>query len=229
MTPHDDSPLTTERVASSRRGPLTVALGAAALVALLVWKPWVGPTAALPSPSSVSARPTPSPPTPSPTPPPTPGPTPAVANVDVDWIYPFVECGYEPGPHGASVLSTITLWPPSVVLHPDGIGEPVTQVRWRALVESNLEQTLFSAAWDRVTASRWRPALDRVNTDTTLGAIDIGYTKGPVGPTVVVRVEVVAEWLGPGGLLRGSASVVPTSYRHAAAGAILPEGCHTVT
>ena len=230
MTQYDVSPPTTERVTNSRRGPLAVVLAVFAVVALLLWKPWVGPVAPSPSPGPVAARPTPSPtpvPVPSLAPTPTPIPTLPIPNVDVGSIFPFVECGYEPGPRRSSLLSTITLFPPLVVYHPDGVGEPITQVRWRALLESNLQETLFTAPWDRVTASRWRPAPDRADTSTTLRAIQLGYTKGPVGETVVVRVEVVVQWLGPDGLLRGSQSVVPTSYRQGDGGPILSEGCNT--
>ena len=231
MTQYDESPLTTERVTSSRRGPLAVVLALLAVVALFLWKPWVGPVTPSPSPGPVAARPTPSPtlvPVPPLAPTPTPAPSPVIPNVDVESIFPFVDCGYEPGPRRTNVLSNITLFPPLVVLHPDGVGEPVTQVRWRALVESNLQQTLFTAPWERVTVSRWRPAPDRADTDTPLRAIRIDYTKGPVDQTGVVRVEIVVEWLGPDGVLRGSQSVVPTSYRQGDAGPILPEGCHTV-
>ena len=232
MTQYDNSPLTTERVTTSRRAPLAVVLVVFAVVALLLWKPWVGPVTPSPSPGPVAARPTPSPtlvPVPPLAPTPAPTPTPVIPNVDVESIIPFVECGYEPGPRRTNVLSNITLFPPLVVLHPDGVGEPITQVRWRAVVESNLQQTLFTAPWDRVTASRWRPAPDRADTSTTLRAIRIDYTKRPVGQTVVVRVEVVVQWLGPDRLLRGSQSVVPTSYRQGDTGPILSEGCSAIT
>ena len=232
MPSNNQLPLSTERVASSRRGPLAVVLVALALVAVLAWKPWDGPAPALPSPTWIAARPTPSPaPTASPAPTvpaATPIPSPAIPAVDVAWTSPFVQCSYQLRPHQGSLLTNITLFPPTVVLHPNGIGEPVSQVMWRALVQSNLEQTLFTAPWDPVSASRWRPAPDRADTSATLKAINIDYAKGPFGPTIVVRIEISVEWLGPDGRPRGSASVVPTSYQHGEAGAILPEGCHTI-
>ena len=68
---------------------------------------------------------------------------------------------------------------------------------------------------------------DRANLDEPLHSLSISYAKGPIGGTIVARVEIVVEWLGSDGQLLGSESVVPTSYRYGSAGPILPEGCHT--
>lgn len=248
-TSDNDAQLVIERTKTGRRGPLAVAVLAVVMVGVLLWKPWdrpspapsLGPFAAVPSPTPTpspsptpSASPTPTPTSvrvifPTATPSSSPSPMPAVVEVVVgtDRGRPFVECAYQLVGDGGSVLEQVRVRPPIVQVNLDADTLNVRRVAWRAAVQLNRLETLFSADWEPVGESRRQFAGDLTTEPLTLSRLSIDYAKLPVGPTFVVRVVVVVEWFGPRRALLGSREIVPTTYGIGDSGAVLSEGCHT--
>ena len=240
MTPDDDGLLTTERITPSRRAPLAVVLAAFALVALLIWKPWVGPLPASPSPTLIAARPT-SPPTvaptvgptePTPTPaPPSPRPTPELVTVDLSpsrTTGAVVDCGYLPIDSPPRKLAALEISPPLVRLRSDAAAQGLRRVTWRAAVQSNMLESIFSADWQTLVRSRRRAAPKLDVPVLRFSPITIDYAGLPKSPTLVVRVVVTVEWFGPANVLIGSREIVATTYEFLnGVESRLTEGCFT--
>lgn len=248
MTLQNDDPLVTERVTSGRRGPLAVALVALTVIGLLIWKPWDRPTGAtpssnpsIPSPTQIVAHVPVTPPI-SPAPNPTLRPTPAPTPTPIPTLQPgygiamrlipsagaIVRCSYEPDTDGmTNVLSSMFIGETFLHAGPGTVEVDIRRVTWRAIVQVNRLETLFSANWESVGESRRRTARPRAGEDVVFAGTAIHYRNLPSGTTMVARLVVRMKWFGPAQTLLGSDEAVVPVY--SAGGSLLVEGCHVFT
>lgn len=127
----------------------------------------------------------------------------------------------------ATVLTRVLVNPPTVQLKADYAERGVRRVAWRAELQVNELEAVFSANWKPVATSPRQFAAALSEGQLTFRQIDLGYDLSPPGPTSVIRVVVVVEWFGAHRALLGSRDVVATTYGVGMTSLIVPEGCPT--
>lgn len=222
MSRKDESPLTTERVQISRRGPLLVALAAISVVGLLVWKPWEPPVAA-PTLSPVAVLPTTNP-----TLAPSFDPVPIDIASIVNLGSTSVRCEYIPSAGGEWLLASLLVVPPRLEPGPDIADANVFEVSWRAEVQRNELASIFSANWEEVALSDRQVSPAITSPFVAFQPLHLAYEEATPTPSVL-RVVIIVEWFGPGRASLGSARFVVTTYDPGKSRPARSEGCHTIT
>jgi hypothetical protein len=139
-----------------------------------------------------------------------------------------VQCRYQTDHDGVTFLRRIKVAAPIVVVTDAAADLSVRRIAWRARLEVNRLDTLFSADWEPVDESKRQFALALSGDPLPFRQMTIDYAH-PMGPTLVVRVVVVVEWFAFGDVNLGSTSIIATTYAHGEYGPVRPEGCHALT
>jgi hypothetical protein len=253
---HDFSPPPTQRVGSSRRTPVAVALVALAVVGVLVWKPWgVATPPPLVSPPAFAAVPTAEPAATTPTVMPTvslvplplpssaaPGPTqappsptvrvsqPGLAFLVRDDGLPFAQCVYNTGTDGERHLVGVVAGSPLVVRNAESASESeLRAVRWHFELQVNALEQLFNADWVTVATSPVQRFAMPSWEPASSEPVKLRYDSRRDGTTAVYRVAVVVDWLGRRGRLLDTLRVVATAYAPSdRVATVVPDGCHAI-
>lgn len=234
------SPLTTERVRVSRRGPLVVALVAISVLGVLVWKPWAPPTttspvAALPTDAHIGPQPLPTPsavpapsvPWPTSAPEPTPNQGPG-STIEVGEIFDagFVvfQCSF-PGGGGDGSLTAIALGPPEIHLLLDD--RRVRYLGWHAEIQANRIDKVFEADWHTILES---PAQLRRTANLEVVRFDparITWDQ-PIDELLVLQPTFVIEWHDRRRVVIGSAQIAPRIFGRYPEGFPVDDGCTVI-
>jgi hypothetical protein len=139
-----------------------------------------------------------------------------------------VRCNYEPDADGmVYVLSSMTVGDTFLHAVPGTPQLEISQVTWRAIIQVNRLETLFSANWEKVGQSSRQTAWPPAGKEAVFPQTAIPYRNMPIGITLVARVVIRMQWFGPDHTRLGTEDAVVPTY--SAGGSPLVEGCHVMT
>jgi hypothetical protein len=140
----------------------------------------------------------------------------------------LVRCEYIPSASGEWLLASLVVVPPRLEPGPDIADANVFEVSWRAEVQRNELDSIFSANWEEVVLSDRQVSPAITSPFVAFQPLQVDYEEAAPTPSVL-RVVITVEWFGPGRASLGSASFVVTTYDPGKSRPARSEGCHTVT
>jgi hypothetical protein len=141
----------------------------------------------------------------------------------------MVRCEYAAGAAGELQLTALLVVPPRLEPLPDDADPRILEVSWRAELQSNELDSIFSANWDPVALSDRQISPAVSSPFLAFQPLRFDYEAAPSSGPSVLRVQVLLEWFGPHRSPIGSGSFVVGTYDPGASKPLRVEGCDAVT